>query len=77
MTSNPSCCVYQAIVAAISSHRASQRVLLGRAKLPQQRSRSSDVKRDGSLKTPLNLNGTRPIPNSQTFRKELEKVLPG
>jgi hypothetical protein len=48
-------------------------VLLDRAKLPQQRSRSSNVKRDGSLKTPLNLNGTRPTPNSQIFRKGLEE----
>jgi hypothetical protein len=50
-------------VAAISFHRASLSVLLDRAKLPQQRRRSNDAKGDGSLKTSLNSNGTRPISN--------------
>src|SRR5918999_628108 len=44
MTSNPSCCVSQAIVAAITSHRANRRALLDRGKLPQQRHRTSNVK---------------------------------
>jgi hypothetical protein len=50
MTCNPSCCAYQEVVAAISFHQASLSALLDRAKLPQQRSRSSNVKRDDLLK---------------------------
>ena len=65
MTYNPSCCTYQEVVAAISSPRASLSALLDRAKLPLQRSRSSDAKRDSSLKTPLNSNGIRPILDSR------------
>ena len=65
MTSNPSCCVYQAVVAAISFHRARLSALRDRAKLPQQRRRSRNVKCDGWLKPPLNANGTRPISNEQ------------
>jgi hypothetical protein len=58
MISGPSWCAYQEVVAAISFHRASRRALLDRAKLPQQRRRNRNVKRDGSLKTPLTSNGT-------------------
>jgi hypothetical protein len=54
MIYNPSCCASQAVVAAISFHRARLSALRDQAKLPQPRRHSRNVKREGLLKTPLN-----------------------